>query len=360
MTERPSLEGILSDPELAGFALRDGAAPGSIPVWVLEATGPSDAEEARPGDVVVAGRPRGSDGLSGLLAACASSGACAVALPDDIAEASAGIAVIAYPSWIPRHRAAACLAKALWPGVAEAPAARAREPDPGVAAGASTRRRVLAVDSSPAAMRLASPGRIDAAAILGPYMPPGVVATALPAGRAQESYLLLRIGEGVAPSELRLSLRAAAEENALSIGASDTFRPEEPVSAYAPRAREALLLGAALFGGGHISFYENLYLYKAFIDDGRPELLLSFSRDTLTRLREWDERHGSELLRTLETFFELDRSVRRTAERLGIHRHTLRNRLEKIEEATACPVRGEGGMSFELILAYKHLSKVKL
>jgi DNA-binding PucR family transcriptional regulator len=221
-------------------------------------------------------------------------------------------------------------------------------------------RRVLAVSASPCAGRVAPATPADVAANISGHLPPRSEAEPLRAGQPDEELLLLRIGLGVTPAEIRRSLRAAAAEYALSVGASDTFGPDDPTDRYAARAREALTLGSALFGGSHVSFYENLYLYKAFIDDGRPELLLSFSRDTLSRLREWDEQHGSELLRTVEAFFEQDRSVRRTAERLGIHRHTLRSRLERIEEVTACPVRGEGVMSFELLLAYKHLSKVKL
>jgi hypothetical protein len=353
MAEPVSLERILSDPELAGFVPRRIPTIPPMPIWVLETTGPDDAEQPRPGDIVVAGEPRDTDDLPRLEAMCSKACACALALPAGIDSSNAyeDIAVITYPSWISRHGAAALLARALWPFVAvdkyneSAPAST-------VANHTSTRRRVLAVSSS------TEPEGIAAA--LAPYLPFGVDIRSLRETTTSERYLLMLIAEGVAPAEIRLSLRAAAGDNRLSIGASDSFLQGEPVGPYVGRAREALLLGTALFGGGHVSFYENLYLYKAFIDDGRPDILLSFSRDNLGLIREWDERHGSLLLSTLETFFELDRSFRKTAERLGIHRHTLKSRLEKIEEITACPVRGEGGMSYELILAYKHLSKVKL
>lgn len=369
-TRRP-IEALLSRPGLAGFELLRTPGPTTAPGWVLEATCADDAREARPDDIVVAGSRGGLDGhdeLLGLASACAARGACALAIPADMAdaaEAPGSLTIVTYPAWMPRHRAAEHLALALAQDRADelrayAPGHSSDTARPEARSAAAPSRRVLAVSASRRTVPGAHVSPSAAAARINDRLPAHAEAAPLDAGQADEGLLLLRIGQDVAPAEIRRSLRAAAIEDALSIGASDAFGPGDPTERYVARAREALTLGSALFGGGHVSFYENLYLYKAFIDDGRPELLLSFSRDTLSRLREWDERHGSELLRTVEAFFEQDRNVRRTAERLGIHRHTLRSRLERIEEVTACPVRGEGGMSFELLLAYKHLSKVKL
>lgn len=359
MSAERTLSALLGDAGLGAFELL--APPGREapdPDWVLEAPSLAEAGEARAGDLVVAGA--GVDPTA-LASICAERRATALVVPSGFptalgmaAPGSEGAApgLVAYPAWLPRHAAALAVARALWPargqarGQGESPVARLVSP----------RRRAIAVRRG---------GRepsdlAEIAALLDAYLPRGVEALPISSAPGGERFLTLAIKESVAPKELRNALRDAASELGLSIGASDAFERGSDERAYLERAREALVLGTALLGNGHVSFYENLYLYKAFVDDGRPDILLYFSRDTLNRLKEWDVAQGSSLLETLEAYFEHDRNVGRTASRLGIHRHTLKNRLEKIEEVTSYPVRGEWAMSYELMLAYKHLSKVKL
>lgn len=364
-----SIESLLLDPKLAGFSSRAGVEGRATPPgWVLEAATARDAAEARDGDIIVAGTPADDADARRLVATAAAAGAAALALPESCQPAADALPIVSYPAWLPRHAAASLLARALWPFMSALvptlntptrPAYDAGAARPSVAVSATVTLRVLSLSYKAGDARSAGDST-DAARTLERYLPVGADAKSLPRGTQGERYLLLRSGNRVGASELRSSLRAAAQDQDATIGVSDEFALGEKPSEHAPRAREAAVLGMALFGTGHVSFYDNLYLYKAFIDDGRPDLLLTFSRETLNRLRDWDECHGSQLLKTLETYFELDRSVRKTAERLGIHRHTLRQRLERIEEATSCPVRGEGAMRYELILAYKHLSKIKL
>jgi DNA-binding PucR family transcriptional regulator len=45
-----------------------------------------------------------------------------------------------------------------------------------------------------------------------------------------------------------------------------------------------------------------------------------------------------ELLRTLQTFFDSDRNVRRSARKLGVHENTVRYRLVRIEELTGLSI----------------------
>lgn len=355
-----TLERLLLDPRLAGFTLSsDTADPCPPPSWVLEVAGPEDAGEVRAGDIVVSGIPGDPEETRRFCERIRAGGACALAVPGEVPQESRGMPIIRYPAWLPRHEAAGSLARAVWTFSGCAiPADRRgtfRQGAVPAAADEACRFRVLSI-------RVKAGGSADAecGGILERVLPGGAEIRGLRDGSSGDTCLVLRISESLSPGELRSSLRDAARRHGWAIGVSEAFPASSPASEYAPKAREAAVLGMALFGPGHVSFYENLYLYKAFIGDGRPDLLLTFSRDTLNRLRDWDECHGSELLSTLETYFEMDRNAGRTAERLGIHRHTLRQRLERIEEATECPVRGEGAMRYELILAYKHLSKIKL
>ncbi|MFB4267601.1 PucR family transcriptional regulator [Nonomuraea sp. GTA35] len=60
----------------------------------------------------------------------------------------------------------------------------------------------------------------------------------------------------------------------------------------------------------------------------------SFRDHLLGPVAEYDARHGSELLRTLDTFLETCGSWQRTADELYVHVNTLRYRMQRIEELT--------------------------
>ncbi|UBU11948.1 PucR family transcriptional regulator [Nonomuraea gerenzanensis] len=60
----------------------------------------------------------------------------------------------------------------------------------------------------------------------------------------------------------------------------------------------------------------------------------SFRDHLLGPVEEYDARHGSELLRTLDTFLETCGSWQRTADELYVHVNTLRYRMQRIEELT--------------------------
>ncbi|MFC6005447.1 PucR family transcriptional regulator, partial [Streptomonospora nanhaiensis] len=60
----------------------------------------------------------------------------------------------------------------------------------------------------------------------------------------------------------------------------------------------------------------------------------SFRDHLLGPVAEYDARHGSELLRTLDIFLETCGSWQRTADELYVHVNTLRYRMQRIEELT--------------------------
>jgi hypothetical protein len=60
----------------------------------------------------------------------------------------------------------------------------------------------------------------------------------------------------------------------------------------------------------------------------------SFRDHLLGPVEEYDARHGSELLRTLDIFLETCGSWQRTADELYVHVNTLRYRMQRIEELT--------------------------
>ncbi|MEV0144247.1 MULTISPECIES: helix-turn-helix domain-containing protein [unclassified Nonomuraea] len=60
----------------------------------------------------------------------------------------------------------------------------------------------------------------------------------------------------------------------------------------------------------------------------------TFREHVLGPVEEYDARHGSELLRTLDVFLETCGSWQRAADELYVHVNTLRYRMQRIEELT--------------------------
>jgi len=63
-----------------------------------------------------------------------------------------------------------------------------------------------------------------------------------------------------------------------------------------------------------------------------PDELAAFAREHLGPLVAYDEENGTALLSTLETYCEEDGNHVRVAERLFLHRNTVRYRLRKAEK----------------------------
>jgi PucR family transcriptional regulator, purine catabolism regulatory protein len=64
------------------------------------------------------------------------------------------------------------------------------------------------------------------------------------------------------------------------------------------------------------------------------EELLTLARNVLAPLRTYDEKHQTELERTLALYFTTGQNVKTTASELNVHRHTVFYRLRQINEIT--------------------------
>jgi len=74
-----------------------------------------------------------------------------------------------------------------------------------------------------------------------------------------------------------------------------------------------------------------------------PRELQRFYEETVAPLLAYDDEYETELLRTLETFLDVDGSVANSAERLFTHRHTIRYRLERVRDLTGLDVGSTDG-----------------
>lgn len=93
-------------------------------------------------------------------------------------------------------------------------------------------------------------------------------------------------------------------------------------------ADTALRLGKQLWGVGHVYHYD-AFGVVAPLFSGITEQNINLPKEIIKKLNA-----SPRLMETLETYFDMDISLTRTAKKLGLHRNTLVYRLEKIGEIT--------------------------
>ncbi len=85
--------------------------------------------------------------------------------------------------------------------------------------------------------------------------------------------------------------------------------------------------------------YEDLGAYPLLYEGAEVARLLTFASETLAPLRRYDEKHQTELVRTLALYFKLGQNVKTAAAELNVHRHTVFYRLRQIAEISGTLVR---------------------
>lgn len=102
------------------------------------------------------------------------------------------------------------------------------------------------------------------------------------------------------------------------------------------QARDALAISRRLYGAGRIGIHDELGAYPLLLAGADAPALRAFAARTLAPLRTYDEKHQTELERTLRLYFEVGENVKTAAEQLSVHRHTVFYRLRQIGEICAC------------------------
>ncbi|GAC1420072.1 MAG: hypothetical protein NVSMB5_12340 [Candidatus Velthaea sp.] len=99
------------------------------------------------------------------------------------------------------------------------------------------------------------------------------------------------------------------------------------------QAREALTIARRMFGGGKVMPYDDLGVYPLLHrGGGNRDEWKTFSDRVLEPLRAYDEKHQTELVRTLRLFFDVGQNIKVAAASLNVHRHTVFYRLRQIAE----------------------------
>lgn len=139
------------------------------------------------------------------------------------------------------------------------------------------------------------------------------------------------------PEAVRMSLRAGLSEvhpivdagHALDQArlAADLATPQSPVRAFRALGEDTVLASHSA-----------------------REVLLTIAATIVPVLAQHDGAHSGALVTTLRTYLEMNGQWEAAASRLGIHRHTLRARVARIEEVLACDL-GQARVRAEILLA---------
>jgi purine catabolism regulator len=105
-------------------------------------------------------------------------------------------------------------------------------------------------------------------------------------------------------------------------------------------AEAALTISRRLYGSGRVAIYEELGGYPLLLSGGDSNAMRDFARRILAPLRAYDEKHQTELERTLRLYFSVGENVKTAAAELNVHRHTVFYRLRQIGEICGCKLDG--------------------
>jgi sugar diacid utilization regulator len=114
-------------------------------------------------------------------------------------------------------------------------------------------------------------------------------------------------------------------------------------------ARGAAAVRRATSPGGFVDV-RRLGLSALLLETGAPDALRRFAATVLRRVEAHEERHGGDLLRTVQAWLTAGCSTAATAEALVVHRNTVSYRLGRIEQLTRRSLR-DNGVRLELQLA---------
>ncbi len=129
--------------------------------------------------------------------------------------------------------------------------------------------------------------------------------------------------------------RAAAKSHLGAKIVGGVGRPAEAIAAYrtVDESRESMFIARRLYDGSRVMPYEDLGFYPLLMrGNAAPPELRGFSDRVLAPLRSYDEKHQTELIRTLRLYFEVGQNVKTAAAELSVHRHTVFYRLRQIAE----------------------------
>lgn len=129
--------------------------------------------------------------------------------------------------------------------------------------------------------------------------------------------------------KLQREIRTLTSHFKLVAGVSSSIKGEFSFKKAYTEAHVAKEVGKRIYKEETLTFYDDLGIYKflRFVD--REDILKD---ESIRCIYEYDKKHNTNLLETLEVFMDNNGSIKKTAEKTFMHPNTIKYRLNKIKE----------------------------
>ncbi|NNG67782.1 PucR family transcriptional regulator [Caldanaerobacter subterraneus] len=129
--------------------------------------------------------------------------------------------------------------------------------------------------------------------------------------------------------KLQREIRTLTSHFKLVVGVSSSIKGELSFKKAYTEAYVAKEVGKRIYKEETLTFYDDLGIYKflRFVD--REDILKD---ESIRCIYEYDKKHNTNLLETLEVFMDNNGSIKKTAEKTFMHPNTIKYRLNKIKE----------------------------
>jgi DNA-binding PucR family transcriptional regulator len=117
-------------------------------------------------------------------------------------------------------------------------------------------------------------------------------------------------------------------------------------------AKSAMKISKKLYGKNSIGDCKKLGVYKLFFCIENQDILIKLYNEKLGKLKIYEKNASNELLNSLKIYIDENRNIGNAAERLFIHRNTMKYRINKIEEILECDLKEDKTM-FNIMLCLK-------
>ena len=136
-----------------------------------------------------------------------------------------------------------------------------------------------------------------------------------------------------------------------TVGVSSACSPIPQLGVPYSEAVQALELGGRIFGPGSVTYFDELSMYRVLLemdDTARIDRSLGL----VNKIEEYDKNNNTDLMRTLEVFYESNFNLKETAQKMFLHYNSVQYRLRRISEVTDLDITTSDGM-FTLMVGMK-------
>lgn len=152
--------------------------------------------------------------------------------------------------------------------------------------------------------------------------------------------------------EIQQNLQMGLEKTTVSMGVGNAFGGAGFIKESVSEARKAYKILRSCQGKNTLRFYDEIGIYRIFFDLKSTEVLENLYQEILGELLQYDRKNDGELVRTLEVYLQEDCNTTLTAERLFVHRNTVKYRIKRIDEILGQDLH-DVTVQFNLRLAYR-------